>query len=307
MQQETFEATGGHLGDINWSLFTGGASGFTVESTGSATCVIRKTGASTAGTYTWVLTGTDATCGTNTDDIQLTVLVTTAGAGPPLTTMEGHWTFDDGAGLIALDDSGNNNDGTLTNFPGDNSQWVTGVIGGALQFDGTNDYLNCGNDSSLNFDRTDPFSIAAWIRTTDPNGIIVAKTWGTNFDPGYEFEILNDRLQVFLIRRRNGNRFIQVEATAAGTLTDNAWHHVAMTYDGSSTAAGVTLYIDGLPVPQTTIRDNLDGSMLGIANVTVGVKGLSAMPLGGTLDDVRIYSQTLTSSDIAGLYALGVP
>ena len=46
---------------------------------------------------------------------------------------------------------------------------------------------------------------------------------------------------------------------------------------------------------------------LGIANVTVGVKGLSAMPLGGTLDDVRIYSQTLTSSDIAGLYALGVP
>ena len=52
----------------------------------------------------------------------------------PTNGLVGHWTFDDGAGAVAKDSSGNGNDGTLVNGP----TWTAGKVGGALQFDGNN-------------------------------------------------------------------------------------------------------------------------------------------------------------------------
>ncbi len=82
-QQETFATTGARLGNISWSLNTGGATGFSVASTGADTCRIQKTGTTAIGTYTFVLTATDASCATNTAGITLTVTVTGSGAGAP--------------------------------------------------------------------------------------------------------------------------------------------------------------------------------------------------------------------------------
>jgi prepilin-type N-terminal cleavage/methylation domain-containing protein len=82
-QQETFETNGGHLGDINWQLDTGGATGFIVSSTGTETCVIKKNGSTTANSYTFTLTATDATCANNTAEIILAVTVPSSGAGKP--------------------------------------------------------------------------------------------------------------------------------------------------------------------------------------------------------------------------------
>ncbi|MBT8359254.1 MAG: prepilin-type N-terminal cleavage/methylation domain-containing protein, partial [Desulfobacterales bacterium] len=84
-QSESFQANGDHLGNISWSLNTGGATGFSVFSTGMDTCDIRKDGATTAGLYTFVLTATDALCPGNTADITLSVDVTSAGAVAPYT------------------------------------------------------------------------------------------------------------------------------------------------------------------------------------------------------------------------------
>jgi len=50
----------------------------------------------------------------------------------------GYWNFDEGAGTVVSDSSGNNNTGTLTNGP----LWTAGKVGNALNFDGTNDYVS---------------------------------------------------------------------------------------------------------------------------------------------------------------------
>src|SRR5580765_4459132 len=50
--------------------------------------------------------------------------------------LAGHWTFDATSGFTLTDSTPNANDGTLFNFPQDDSQWVPGKIGGALQFGG---------------------------------------------------------------------------------------------------------------------------------------------------------------------------
>ena len=83
----------------------------------------------------------------------------------------------------AEDSSGNNNHGTLSGDP----QWVVGKIGGALEFDGVDDHVDCGNDPSL--DITGPVTIAAWVYPTGSGSSnyprIVDKSDGTGgADPG---------------------------------------------------------------------------------------------------------------------------
>ena len=63
-------------------------------------------------------------------------------AGSARADLVGHWTFDEGQGTTAYDSSGNDHHGTLQGDP----QWVTGYIGGALELDGTDDYVEVPDD-----------------------------------------------------------------------------------------------------------------------------------------------------------------
>src|SRR6266498_470903 len=65
--------------------------------------------------------------------------LTTAYVGAQLQNgLVGYWSFDDGTGTIAGDSSGNDNTATLINGP----IWTSGEIGGALSFDGVDDYVS---------------------------------------------------------------------------------------------------------------------------------------------------------------------
>ena len=66
-------------------------------------------------------------------------------AGSASADLIGYWKLDEGSGSIAYDSGIAANDGTLHGGP----QWVSGMIGGALEFDGSDDYIDCGNDPSL--------------------------------------------------------------------------------------------------------------------------------------------------------------
>ena len=95
-----------------------------------------------------------------------------------------HWQFDESSGSIARDISGNAHNGTLKGDP----QWVPGRIGGAIQLDGVDDYVDVG---SVGISGIDQRTITGWAKasTTDippwtsvfgfaPNG----DTDGTYFD-----------------------------------------------------------------------------------------------------------------------------
>ena len=69
----------------------------------------------------------------------------------------GWWRFDEGTGTTAADSSGNGNDGTFNGDP----QWVVGYFGGALEFDGSDDYIDCGNDPSLDLTK---WTITFWLK-----------------------------------------------------------------------------------------------------------------------------------------------
>jgi len=103
----------------------------------------------------------------------------------------GWWKFDDTEGSTASDSSGNNHTGTLVGNP----QWQPsgGKIGGALSFDGVDDYVDCGSDASLNI--TNAVTIAVWVKLSGPaNDQKIAGNQDGNAG-GYKFGVYSNKVE----------------------------------------------------------------------------------------------------------------
>jgi hypothetical protein len=141
----------------------------------------------------------------------------TRGVDPDLV---GLWMLDEGTGSTAFDSSNFGNDGTLQGDP----QWVAGQIDGALEFDGTGDFINCGNDASFNIPVN--ITVAAWIKV------------GT-FDRDWQ-AICNRGDDSWRLHRSGGSNNIAwgtsgldpLDLTGSSNANDGAWHHYAGVYDG---------------------------------------------------------------------------
>lgn len=113
------------------------------------------------------------------------------GGGEVTGDIAGLWHFDEGSGTTVMDSSGNGNNGSIYG-----ANWTTGKIGSAIYFNGTNDYVEIPDDSSL--DITGNITIIAWINETktfpDPNRFNVVNQSIINYNlAGMEFEFCNPR------------------------------------------------------------------------------------------------------------------
>ena len=169
----------------------------------------------------------------------------------------GCWNLDETSGLTAADNSGCGNNGTLVNGPTWNP--TGGQIGGALVFDGTDDYVNLGTDSSLNFGSSAPFTIAAWVKTTEDYGMIISFRSSTDGGPVIDLTVgydggANDPGKVMILVRQDGYVGSYARVTG-GSVKDGQWHHVAAVRSSGST---VELFLDG--VSQGTASDPYSGA-----------------------------------------------
>ncbi len=221
----------------------------------------------------------------------------------------GYWSMDGKSTTktTTLDTSGNGNTGTLTNgvVP------TAGKIGQALSFDGVNDYVDVGNASLFNFERTDSFSSSAWIylNSTTPvaEGIVgrdqaVGGVVGWNMIAFRRATLDSTALSVF-ITNTSATNGIEVNS-GANTLTSGKWYHVVFIYSGNSLASGVKLYINGVLQTNTVVTDNLSASIKATRNLLIGARDSTAPTqfLNGSIDDVRIYNRALTGAEIQRLY-----
>ena len=197
----------------------------------------------------------------------------------------GSWHFDEGTGTIAHDSSGNENDGTLVNGP----TWVDGKFGRALSFDGVDDYVDCGNDDSLNI--TDAITIAAWAKwegSGDPYQRIVHK--------GYSYEIyLHPPTQEFQVWLDTTGT--SLEDWPVGTAPINEWTFYAFTFDGSI-ARG---YINGIEKNS----ENLGNAQIITdpdEDLTIGDRKDLQRSFNGIIDEVLVCNRALTADEITDLY-----
>ncbi|MDH4241268.1 MAG: LamG domain-containing protein, partial [Phycisphaerae bacterium] len=208
---------------------------------------------------------------------------------PGTGNLVGWWKLDDATGATAQDSSIYGNHGTLISMD-PTSDWVTGRIGGALHFDGIDDYVDCGNGASLQITGT-AISLAAWVKydTGEDYSGIAMKTSSGDWSDGYGLYADNDAVNFYVVDYGN-------IATKSFTA-DDQWHHVAGTYDGSNVRVWVD-GVEGTPLGYTGSISNADHSF------EIGRGGDNSYNFSGALDDVRLYNVALTDTDILGLSGL---
>jgi len=227
---------------------------------------------------------TGATGGSGTvliDDIRLYRLA------PPIPTPVDPGTDD----LVAYymfennsdDSSGNGLNGTIAGNP-IYIQSLAGY-GMALQLDGVDDYVNCGNSTSL--DITEEITLSAWVKTSDA-GNDENNPFVTKGDHTYAIKHTDDNEIQFYIY--DGDWFsanVNVDSSFNGD-----WRFVAGTYDGNEVKAYVDGGLRAVIAHAGTIEVRTNDLIIG-ANSEASDRFYN-----GAIDDVRIYNRALSEGEI---------
>lgn len=83
---------------------------------------------------------------------------------------------------------------------------------------------------------------------------------------------------------------------------DSLFHHVLVTYNGSSAASGVTAFVDGVSQTITIVDDTLVDTTLTNVNFVLGAFEGSSLFFPGAIDDVRVFSRKLHAMDVKTIY-----
>jgi hypothetical protein len=206
----------------------------------------------------------------------------------------GWWKLDGLSGNTALDSSSSQHHGTTQN--GLTFADMPGKICGALEFDGTNDYVSVGDHDAYDFG-TGNFTASFWVfRHTNALANLRAFSKGAGNDTvaeaGFAF-FASDTLMTFMVNP-SGTR-----VGAGSTYTANEWHHVVGV---ARSSANVAIYMDG----QLKSVNNIgSGSFSGTAPVNIGCMP-NSLYWDGLLDEVRLYNTALSSSEVLNLYLEGL-
>jgi hypothetical protein len=210
----------------------------------------------------------------------------------------GYWPLNEGSGTIAIDQSGNNNNGTWSGKPSspNSTYYGAGKIGNyAGWFDGTDNYINVPSQSSLM--PTGAFTVSAWIKasyaTTTYFGLVTkyaASGCGTG-SCGYDLGSYSNHLATFNVRSgSNGN---SSDAYSSGVIDNGAWHFVAGVFTGSQ----VLTYSDG--VAGTSVSWSYPSAS---SSAPFNIGSRAGRSFGGLIDDARIYNRALSQAEIQAIY-----
>jgi hypothetical protein len=192
------------------------------------------------------------------------------------------------------------------------SPWVTtDGYGGNGCFNATDPPSGfvCGN--VLDYERTQPWTVMAAIKMfskpPEANIIFTNVLAGLPYS-GYEFWVdSNGFLHVRIINDIANNYIGKVGTT---NVCDSTWHFVAATYDGSSTAAGVNIYLDGVLQAMTTESNTLTGSIVapGQQMLIGNQNGRSSTFFArGYIDEFSIHNVVRSASYIAAISPTNLP
>ena len=209
----------------------------------------------------------------------LLVLVVTGNISAELVA---HWKFDDGAGNTAADSIDNAHPGTI----GGTANWVAGQAGGALDFDGSTNYVDIGGDQPV---ISGTFSLTMWVYArgipTAAGDLRMPLSNDTWADRAIHVHIWPET-SVFRIDTKNGT-----DISSNTVIQADQWYHVAGTLD----AAGESkIYING--VLDNSATGNGREYVIGPANI--GAYQESSRFFDGMIDDVRIYSHILSEAEV---------
>jgi len=203
--------------------------------------------------------------------------------------MVAHWKFNEGSGNVAHDTSGNSNDGTFVGDP----QWAAGKIDGALEFNGSSDYIEVPFSESLRVINQGDFSIAAWFRLNEiPSEYKVVLQQGDDTSGGL------GRTWLFVHQSNEIRSSLGGAPTGSGVgIEGGTWYHSVVVVTEGGTTDSVQLYVNGEPAgaPRQDSMEDSEGVFY------IGCHKDLGNIWDGLLDDIRIYNHALSEAQIRKL------
>jgi len=203
----------------------------------------------------------------------------------------GYWGFDENVGNVSYDYSGHNIKGNITN-----GNWVEGVYGTAIDFNGSQATAYYGDNSYL--DITDEITLMAWVKIHSLlNAGLISKHADSSYGLYYWGEFGN--FFNFYITAPNGTVYeFPFPSNNDLDWQLEEWHHIAVTYNGSK------------------VREYVDGSLCKEYSYSGGIKE-SDKPfeigraygwdhgINATIDEVKVYNVSLSTTEVYTDYAIG--
>lgn len=220
----------------------------------------------------------------------------------------GWWKLNEMSGTTAADSGSGGNAGTYT--AGYSQMQVGPVIDGisyATKLDGSTGFINIGDIAAFRF--TGAFSVEAWIKTIGVGNAlvpVVAKCLHDLSTGGWAICQNTNAIRV-LVYTAAGAPIIDFSGIKA--INDGAWHHVVVTWDGTTSANHAIIYVDGVSdqtgtavagtvgTPAQSLRI---GSFADAGGTFFGYNGTA-----GNIGEVALYTSVLSATRIAAHYAAG--
>ena len=219
------------------------------------------------------------------------------------------WHFEEGEGNIVHDSSENGHDGVLHNFEGGN--WVDGVKGKALKFDGVDDYIDFSPPESFYFN--DEFTVGAWIKraSKEKYHAIIGRI-NTTSNKGWNFVFRKDpdpqapNSLYFNYYDDTGTRHLY--ETGSRTENVDSWQYIALSFKAGHFTK---IYING--------AEDYGHWRLGDGSRPVGDWNTVPLRIGddmtpagtqyfnGVMDEFTIHNRALSTQEIADNYKQNSP
>ena len=208
--------------------------------------------------------------------------------------------FDENSGTAVADTI---RGGAGTGAASSSSGWVAGKIGNAVEFNGADGYILAPNAVPTG---TTAFSVAAWVwADSAPVWGSIVKNWGDSSAGAFHlgFNVGSGQISNYVSPPTLG------PVVDPGILSLNAWHHVALSYDGGT--ATQTLYIDGVSVGSASASASLTALS---PNMGIGVKtdNTTLAPdtgapgyWDGKIDDLAFWDTALTAAEVLAIKTNG--
>lgn len=197
----------------------------------------------------------------------------------------GYWPLSESTGTVTRDLSGSGAVGTFSDVP----VWTAGKYGSALQFDGTNDYIDV---DGYTYPTNGHISVSLWVKAsaTPAEYDSVIGCIGSNWNDGgwcLRWNDADSRYEFFVFRYNLYRGY--------KTATPTVWHHLVGTWNKKT----VRLWVDGIEGTSTAYN----GASTSSSDLRIGSSnGSAARNFPGTIQNVMIWNRAIDSGEVAALY-----
>jgi hypothetical protein len=200
-----------------------------------------------------------------------------------------------GSGTVWNDLSGISNNGTLVNGP-----TFSSANGGSIVFDGTNDYVNCGNMSSLLLSNNQ-FTVSYWLKPTTTNRIDFFNIKNFN-SPQDDIGFFIDVNKFTVYFKIQGNSTGTGLSTSIATITTGLIYNLVCVKNASQQ---IVQYINGV-FDNNTNSSLFNTSTVALTSLWIGANRSNATTPAanwqGNIYNTQLYNRALSATEITQNY-----